>query len=136
MKSKNNAALLLLGTFLLGGVSGAVSFSLYRNHVNASSLKKNNQYPGPQGFVEELSRGLVMDSAQKEKLGVILSQSRDRYKALSLQFRPHYEALRNQTRQEIREILHENQKARFEEIMQEIDKRHKGSGRRPPNSKP
>ena len=130
MESRTSAALLLLGTFLLGAVSGGVSFSLYRSHVNASSPKKGGS------FLEELSRGLDMDAAQKEKLGAILSQSRNKYKALSLQFQPHYEALRGQTRQEIREILHENQKARFEEIMQEIDKRHKGSGRRPPGSKP
>jgi CHASE3 domain sensor protein len=75
-----------------------------------------------------------MDSAQKEKLAVIVNQSRDRYRALSKQFRPQYDAIRAETRQEMRQILHENQKARFEELIQEMDSRR--SGRRPPNSKP
>ena len=136
MKSKTNAALLLLGTFLLGAVSGAVSFSLYRNYVSASTPKINSRPSGPHDIVEELARGLDMDSAQKEKLGVIISQSRDRYRALSKQFRPQYDVIRDQTRQEIRQILHENQKPRFEELIQEMDNRHKGSGRRPPSNKP
>jgi uncharacterized membrane protein len=136
MKSRTNAALLLLGTFLLGVVSGAISFSLYRTHVNASGRMKNSQPSGPHKIVEELARGLDMDSAQKEKLAVIINQSRDRYRALSKQFRPQYDTIRDQTRQEIRQILHENQKPRFEELIQEMDSRHKGSGRRPPNNKP
>lgn len=134
MKSKTSAAILILGTFLLGSVSGAVSFSLYRNYVNASTPKKASRPSGPHDICEELARGLNMDSAQKEKLAVIVNQSRDRYRALSKQFRPQYDAIRAETRQEMRQILHENQKARFEELIQEMDSRR--SGRRPPNSKP
>src|SRR5687768_17650734 len=96
MKSKTNAAVLLLGTFLLGAVSGAVSFSLYRSHVNAASPKKDSQPSGPNKIVEELARGLAMDSVQKEKLAVIIKQSRDRYRALSKQFRPQYDTIRDQ----------------------------------------
>lgn len=134
MKSKTNAAFLLLGTFLLGGIAGAASFSLYQSHVKATGPKSvAPRHPGSHDIVEELARGLEMDAAQKEKLRTIISQSRDKYRALSKQFRPQYDAIRAQTRQEMRQILHENQKARFEQIIEEMDSRHKNSGKRPPN---
>jgi hypothetical protein len=39
--------------------------------------------------------------------------------------------IRNQTREEIRQILRDDQKARFEEVMSKVDERHRPSRRRP-----
>ncbi len=121
MKSKTSAALLLILTFLLGGITGAVSYSLYQNHVAAANPRPNNSHDP----VNELAQALKLDAKQKETLKTIMDQSRDRYHALSQQIRPQYEAIRNETRQQIRQILYDDQKARFEEFLTDLDRRHK-----------
>ncbi len=121
MKSKTSAALLLILTFVLGGITGAVSYSLYQNQVAASTPRPNNA----RDPVNEMAATLGLDSAQKETLRRIMDQSRDRYHALSQQIRPQYEAIRNDTRQQIRQILRDDQKARFEEFLGNLDRRHK-----------
>jgi len=120
MKSKTSAALLLVLTFLLGGVAGAVSYSLYQNHVAA-----NSRYNNPRDIVNVLAQNLSLDAKQKDTLKGIIDQSRDRYRVLSVQFRPQYETIRNETRQQIRQILHEDQRARFEDFLKDTDKHHK-----------
>lgn len=121
MKSKTSAALLLILTFLLGGITGAVSYSLYQNHVAAANPKPNSS----RDPVNELAQALKLDAGQKETLKKIMDQSRDRYHALSQQIRPQYEAIRNETRQQIRQILYEEQKTRFEDFLKDLDRRHK-----------
>ncbi len=124
MKSKTSATLLIVLTFLLGAVAGSVGFYLVETHVVAAGPRAVKR-SGSHDVAEELARGLDLDAAQKEKLKIIFKQSRERYRALSIQFRPQYDSLRNETRQEIRQILTEEQKARFEKIVQETDGRHK-----------
>jgi hypothetical protein len=126
MKSKTGAALMLFLTFGLGMVAGVVSYYLYQTRAAAANPPRNNR--NPRNITEELAHGLNLDAAQKEKLGEIISRSRERYKALSHQFRPQYEMIRDQTRQEIRQILRGDQKEHLEEIFRSMDNRHKGHG--------
>jgi uncharacterized membrane protein len=130
MKSRTGAGILLLGVFVLGAVAGAVSHSLYKSHVEAASAK--SRMKGSQKIVDDLALGLNLDPQQKEKLQVIINRSRDRYDALSVQFRPQYQVIRNETNQEIRQILREDQKAQFEKIISQWDSRRKSRGSREP----
>lgn len=125
MKSKTGAALLLLLTFLMGSVAGAVSFYLYRDHFTAASPRRSGSQPSSQGITGVLGNYLDLDAQQKEELKTIISRSRDHYRALSQQFRPQYEMIRNETRQQIRHILRPDQRAKFEEFLQDMERRHK-----------
>jgi Spy/CpxP family protein refolding chaperone len=116
MKSKTSAALMLLLTFVLGAVTGAVSYSLYRNHAAAA---------GPGDIVDRMAQALQLTPDQKAQLIPIINQSRERYMALSQQFRPQYNTIRDETRQMIREILSEEQRVRFEQRLKELDRRSK-----------
>ena len=124
MKSKTGAALLLVVTFLLGGVTGGVSHYLFKNHA-AADVKPANHRVAAGEVAQDMARTLQLDEKQKESLITILRQGRERYRALSLQFRPQYEALRTETHEEIRQILREDQKPRFDEVLKDMDKRHK-----------
>ncbi len=121
MKSKTSAAMLLFLTFVLGGITGAVSYSLYLNQVAASGPRSNNS----RDPVNELAQALSLDASQRQTLRHIMDQSRERYHALSQQIRPQYEAIRSETRQQIRQILRDDQKVRFEQFLQNLDKRHR-----------
>ncbi len=124
MKSKTSATLLIVLIFVLGVAAGSLGTYLVQNHVMAGGPQSVG-HSGPHDVVEELAQGLSLNADQKEKLKVIIHQSRERYRALSQQVRPQFDTIRNETRQEIRQILTDDQKARFEKIVQEIDERHK-----------
>ena len=123
MRLKTGAELLLVLTFLLGGVTGGIGYYLYENHV-ASAATKTDQ-SSPRRLADQLAEGLSLYAAQKEKISVIINKGREKYHGLSEQFRPQYDAIRNETRAEIREILREDQRAQFEQILKERESHRK-----------
>jgi len=130
MRSRTSAALILILTFVMGGIAGGVTHHVYQNHIAASSTKSPSQ-PSSQRITGVMGTYLDLDDQQKEELKTIISLSRDRYRALSQQFRPQYEVIRNETRQQIRNMLRPDQRARFEEFLRDMDQRHKERDNRP-----
>jgi len=132
MRSKTSATLMLVLTFLLGCVAGSIANHLYQSRIKNTPTKQGFR-PAPRDIVEDMGRDLNLSADQKDKLKEIVQQSRERYRALSTQFRPQYDVIRNETNQQIRQILNEEQKARFEKTIKEMDERHKNRDR-PPRS--
>lgn len=124
MKSKTNAALLLIAIFVLGGVAGGVSHYLYENHL-ISYPPPRPRVPNSHDIVEEMAKHLNLDAQQKEQLKTIVQQSRDRYRALSRQFQPQYEKIRGETNEAIRGILRPDQRKQFEATLEKMDARHR-----------
>ena len=119
---------MLVLTFVLGGITGAVSFSLYHRHDADGRPHRD--------VVNDLAKSLSLDAAQREEIRKIMDRTRERYRALDqqtkreyeaarLQMKPQYEAIRLETRQEIRQVLHEDQIARFEEFLKDMDKQRR-----------
>ena len=129
MRSKTSASILLIGVFVLGGITGAVSYSLYRSRVEASGPRPGSRWSSPD-IVRKFAQDLDLRAEQQERLKIIIDQSRERFGALRQQFRPQYEAIRRETNDKIRQILREDQKAKFEKIIQEIDVGRKDRGPR------
>ncbi len=101
--------------FLLGGIAGAVSHHLYREHVRASMSKAP-----PPDIVEGFAQMLELDAAQKESLRVIFDQSLERYRVLGKEFMPRFEVIRNETDRQIKDILNDNQKKKFEDFLRKF----------------
>ncbi len=123
MRSKTSAALMLIAIFLLGGVAGGVSHYIYQTHLRPARAQRQ-RLMNRHEIVEEMAQALLLDAGQKEKLRVIFQQSRERYNALSIQFRPQYEKIRSDTNEAIRAILSPEQKQKFEETLKKMDNRH------------
>ncbi len=123
MRSKTSAALVLIAIFLLGGVAGGVSHYLYQTHLRPVRPQRQ-RLMNRHEIVEEMAQELQLDAAQKEQLRVIFQQSRERYNALSVQFRPQYEKIRLETNAAIRAILRPDQKQKFDETLKRMDTRH------------
>ncbi|HSW37878.1 MAG TPA: hypothetical protein VLL97_00125 [Acidobacteriota bacterium] len=121
MKSKLTIALLGCLIFLLGGITGIVSHGLYHDHIKIA--EKNDARPAAQKFIDIMTVELDLDAPQKESLEVILEESRLRYRELNKQFRPQYETIRNETDDEIRNMLRDDQKERFEEFLKKYQPR-------------
>jgi len=130
MRSKTSATLMLVLTFVLGGIAGAISEHLFDTRFKSAAARPPGRF-GPRDIVEDMSKDLKLNPEQKEKLKGIVQQSRERYRALSVQFRPQYNTIRNETNQEIRQILTDEQRSRFDAIVKDVDERHKTRERGP-----
>ena len=124
MRTRTSATLMLLLTFLLGGLAGGLSYHLYRGRISRDSPRTGTR-SAPRDIVKEMSKDLGLDAAQQDKLRDIIKASRERYRSLSERVRPEFDQIRNDSRTEIRQMLRDDQKARFEERLKEIDKRHR-----------
>ena len=117
MKSKASIILLVILVFVLGGITGAVSLSLYQEYLKASFFKANSQ---PFDFIANFAKELDLDEKQTETLRVIFDESRQRYMNLSIQMWPQYEKIRKETEQKIKGMLRDDQKARYEEFLKQF----------------
>jgi Spy/CpxP family protein refolding chaperone len=129
MKSTTSATLLLVATFLLGGVTGGIAHYLYRNHVASAYSRQPARRINPGDIAQQMAKELQLDEQQTEELRAIFKNGRDRYRALSLQFRPQYESLRKETNDQIRQILRPEQAARYDAFLKEVNNRRRD---RPP----
>lgn len=128
LKSKTGATILLIATFALGGVAGAVSYRLVDKPATASSNRSKGRLAARE-IVDELARALELEEPQKERLAVIITESRDAYRALSRQFQPQYQALRDETNEKIRALLNEQQKTAFEKHLRELEGKNRSRNR-------
>jgi Spy/CpxP family protein refolding chaperone len=128
MKSKTSAALLLVAIFLLGGVAGGISHSLYQSHF-VSAQPPRPRVPVSHDIVEDMAQHLKLDAKQKDLLKVIILGSREHYDTLSKQFRPQYEKIRSETNDAIREILRPDQQKQFQETLEKMDSHRRERGR-------
>lgn len=124
LRSRTSAALILTLTFGMGCITGGVSYYLYQNRVALGDTRTGTQ-SSSRDTTAILGKYLSLDTAQKEELKIIIAKSKDRYRALSQQFSPQYDVVRNETRQQIRNILRPEQMDKFEEFLKDTDRRHK-----------
>ncbi len=136
MRTRTSAALLLLGSFLLGGISGAIGYHLYRSRAAPEGMQRSMRPPMRRDVVEELAKGLNLDDAQKEKLRGIFAEAREKYQALERQLRPQYQAIHADTDEAVRSILTEEQRKRFDEIVRRDQGRRKPRPTGPPDIRP
>jgi hypothetical protein len=109
---KQRAYLYFLSTFLLGVLVGAVGLFLYAwygGHWRRPMAQRD--------FVKYLSQELKLDGQQTTQLTQILDESRKKYDALHSQVRPQFEALRQDTDNQIRQILKPEQAREFDEVI-------------------
>ena len=118
MKSKLGIALLWVLVFLLGGVAGAVGQRLYWMRTRPAATRMVP--PKPNEIIDGMARELKLDAGQKDSLKAIFSQSLGRYRALGQQYRPQWEAIRNETDEQIKQMLRPDQRAQYEAFLKKV----------------
>ncbi len=140
---RTKAALWLVLTFLAGAALGgsATLFTLQRVSPSASDSPRvsERQPPPPDRIAGRINRraNLSLSESQLERMVEILAASRDRVDSVTRESGRRIEAIREETRQEIRQILDPEQQLKFERYMEEWLERHRrrqapDSGERPP----
>ena len=118
MKPKSGIVLLWILVFLLGGVAGAVGLHLYREYVKPAPARVGP--PKTADIVNGMTRELKLDDQQKELLKGIFERSIQRYRALGRQYKPQWEQIRNETDEEIKQILKPDQRAKYEVFLNKV----------------
>jgi len=101
-------------TFVLGAVVGVVGFYLYAWYGGHWHRQVDRRE-----FVQDLKRELKLDDQQVTQLTQIMSESRKNYDQLHSQIRPQFDALRDETDNQIRQVLRPDQVSRFNELVRE-----------------
>lgn len=111
--------LVILGVFVLGGLTGAALDSVYR--LKASGGRGGGEVRRDR--MERMKSDLNLTDSQAEQIRAILDQTRNEYQALRKEVRPRYDALRQQARIKIRALLTPEQQQKFDAKVAEHDAR-------------
>ncbi len=127
--SRLNLALYVGLIFASGITVGVFAHRLYTvNTVAAKATHSPEEFR--KHFVSDLQTRLNLRPDQVQKVNVILDGTRARFQEVHDKYRPEMNAIREQQHANIREILDDTQKAEFEKIKAERDKRmsRRGAG--------
>lgn len=114
--------LVIVGVFLLGGVTGAALDSVYRLKGDGPHGRRGQRH---EKLFEEMKRDLSLTDAQAGQIRVILDETRNEYRALREKCRPQYDAARQAARARIRALLTPEQQQKFDAKAAEHDARRK-----------
>lgn len=115
--------LVLVGVFILGGVTGASLDSLYRTRGRHPEGRQDGRHRGRDDMFEHMRRDLNLSEQQATEIRAILDQTRNDYRALRTEVRPRYDAVRQQARTRIRALLTPEQQKLFDARAAERDAR-------------
>jgi hypothetical protein len=116
--------LVLLGVFILGGVTGASLDSLYRLRGRHNNGRQDGERRGGRnGMFEHMRRDLNLSEQQATEIRAILEQTHNDYRALRTEVRPRYDAVRQNARTRIRALLTPEQQKLFDARAAERDAR-------------
>ena len=118
--SKNLALMFLLGAFLTGGVLGFTANGyMKRDQVCTSGH-------GSTSLLATLSERLRLTTDQQHTVDSILDDRSRQYRALTEPIRPQVDAIKQNSREQIRRVLTEEQKREFQALIEELsDSTHK-----------
>ena len=128
-KSKGWAIGFLAVVLLLGGVSGA---ALDRAFVRKAATSETEERRGGegrrdrrQGYLNWLSSELDLTTEQRAQVQTIVEGYHEQVSALWRETNPRFESMKSQVRAEIREVLDEEQKTKYQALLEKQAERHR-----------
>jgi hypothetical protein len=126
--SQAKARLVIAAVFVIGFAAGALSLNLYQRFTsNAPEKAESHDRAGL--FIQRIDEKVSLSDPQKAQIRQILDNSREKYAEihketdpLMKKLEPQFDALRQQTRNEIRAVLTESQLPKVEEMFKEQDR--------------
>jgi Spy/CpxP family protein refolding chaperone len=109
---QRRAALYFVITFALGlaaGAAGMFLYAWYGGHWHRPMTRHD--------FEDYLNRELQLDSQQSQQVTQIIEASSKKFDDLRAQARPQFDALRQQTDDQIRQVLRPEQAQRFDDVI-------------------
>ena len=116
-------------TIILGAVLGGAG--VYYFLWNTGRLQHHDGFNKDRA-VAHLKKELNLSDAQTQQVGQIFDEASQKVKDLQKQIDPQFQAIHQETRARIRQILNPDQAKKFDEFIRAIDVRHKRQGSPPP----
>ncbi|MFL6273753.1 MAG: hypothetical protein ACJ74G_00975 [Blastocatellia bacterium] len=126
--SQAKARLVIAAVFVIGFAAGALSLNLYQRFTsNAPDKGESHDRAGV--IIQRIDEKVSLSDAQKAQIRQILDNSREKYAEIRKEtdplmkpFEPKFDAVRQQTRNEIRAVLTDRQLPKVEEMFKEQDR--------------
>lgn len=109
----------LIGIFLLGGVTGAALDGVYRSRAVAGRPEARHRDPEEQ--FATMRRELNLSDEQATAIRAILEESRAEFRTLRAEVKPRYDEVRQRARTRMRALLNPEQQQRFDAKLAELD---------------
>jgi Spy/CpxP family protein refolding chaperone len=119
------AALYVALVFLSGIAVGVLGDRLYSSRSVSASAKPKTPDQWRADYVSSIRESLRLSDAQVTKLNEILDSTRARYREVKERYKPEMKQIHTEQVEEIRGILTDEQKPKYEEWREERDKRRK-----------
>jgi Spy/CpxP family protein refolding chaperone len=115
--------LVVVGVFLLGGVTGAALDSVYRLKARGVERHEGRGQRNQERLFEEMKSDLGLTDQQATEIRAVLEETRNEYRQLREKCRPQFEAARSAARARIRALLNPEQQQKFDARTAERDAR-------------
>jgi hypothetical protein len=126
-KSKLWALALLIGVLVLGGVGGAaVDRSLADSACPAANRDRRSREDRDRGYLDWLSSELALTPEQRAEVEKRVERHRAAVRELWGEMRPRFEAMKSELRNDIREVLNEDQIAAYDSLLERADRHRRG----------
>jgi uncharacterized membrane protein len=122
-KTRLKIWLVVVGVFILGGITGASLDSLYRLRASSNARQEGRRRNGKEDVFERMKSDLNLSEQQATEIRTILDQTRNEYRQLRTEVRPSYDAVRQSARTKIRALLTPEQQQKFDAQVAEHDAR-------------
>lgn len=127
--TNNRKALALISlVFVLGVAIGAVGHSVAdrrvlgaRTQVPGPSPAFLQPRPNPPRAIARLTNELTLTPDQQKQIGNILADMQHRYDVVHDQMNPEFEQIREQGRDQIRQVLTPEQRPKFEDYLKRLE---------------
>jgi Spy/CpxP family protein refolding chaperone len=122
-KTRLKIWLVVIGVFMLGGVTGASLNSLYRSRAsgNGRGAEMRGERRNKEDVFERMKSDLNLSDQQATEIHAILDQARNEYRQLRTEVRPRYDAARQNAQTKIRALLTPEQQQKFDARVAEHD---------------
>jgi len=114
-------------TFLLGCILGGAGVYYY-----GWSTGHWRRGFSPDRAVARLKKALNLSDAQVQQVSRVFAEASEKMRDLQKQMDPQFQALHEETRNRIRQVLNPDQAQKFDELMRQLDERRRRRGPPPP----
>lgn len=128
--SQTKARLLVLAVFLIGVAAGALSMNLYQRTANPPAEADADSIRPQDHILRKLKERLELSEDQQHRITAILDDTFNKYRELRQEmepqikdYKPRFEAARQQGRERMRAVLTADQLPMFEEMVREQDRK-------------
>lgn len=140
-RNNRKALGLIILVFLLGVALGAVGHSIADRRVLGARTQPPAPFlqprPNPLRAVARLTADLKLTPDQQKQITDILADTQRRYDAVHDQMNPEFQQIREQGREQIRQVLTPEQRLKFEDYLKRLDEeRHRRAANPNPNTNP